>query len=94
MSKYRCLCGLKFKKKEEAEEHVMLFKNSNMDLHFMFERSRSQRFWDWFYKYPWGRHFRFCGGFMIYSVIIHHFKVDLSTWEAIIIGVGLGLLID
>ncbi len=62
--------------------------------HFVIERKRSERFWDWFYNYNWRRTFRLLGIFIIYFTILDHFKIDFSIGEASLIGLGIGLIVD
>lgn len=93
MSKYKCLCGMNFKKEDRAKEHEDIFKSSP-GFHFILTRNRRQRFWDWFWNYNWSRIFRFIGGYMIYIVLMKHFKITFDVMESLLIGIGMGLYIE
>ncbi len=96
MAKYKCLCGMKFKKEELAEEHGrfhQIFKSDDKT-HLILTLTRSGSFWDWFWNYPWAKTFRFVGAYMIYFVVIRHFNIEWGIWEACLIGLGMGLYID
>ena len=98
MSKYICLCGMTFKKTRDADGHCEVMNQLNLnppyDTHKIFNQHWQARFATWFLNYSWGRIIRFTGGYLVYFVFIHHFKIDWSWWEAILIGVGMGLYIE
>lgn len=74
----------------EAFKHGFKVVNGRLEIH----RTRWRRFVDWFFKYNWGRFFRFTGFFMVYSVLMSHFNVHLSWWEGALVGIGMGLYIE
>lgn len=98
MSKYICLCGETFKDIKRAEVHVRIL--TGLDLcepypkHKVFKQHWQARFATWACNYPWVRFMRFVGGYIIYFVLVYQFKIDWSLWEAILIGIGMGLYID
>jgi hypothetical protein len=98
MSKYICLCGCTFKKKKECELHIKLYEEletiEGFPRHKIFKQHWQARFATWFFSYNWGRMFRFIGGLMVYSVLMTHFKVNLSWLEGMLIGIGMGLYIE
>lgn len=94
MSKYKCLCGEKFKREPDATRHQEHYKNSVTCFHYIFERSRFQRFGDWFWNYNWPRLFRFVGAYMVYVVFLKHFKINFDMLESLLIGIGMGLYIE
>lgn len=98
MSKYICLCGETFKKKEIADNHVTVLTGLEIaepyPRHKVFVQHWQARFATWFFNYPWSRFMRFVGAYMIYIVLVRHFHIDWSIWEAIAIGLGIGLYID
>ena len=95
MDKYICLCGDSFKTKKIAELHVKIRENRDEEWkHEIFKQLYRARFIDWFFSYPWLRSMRFIGVYMIYFVLSHHFHVDWNWWEALLIGIGMGLYIE
>ncbi len=97
MSKYLCLCGKHFKRKKHADKHVDLFKDCDVLIqpyHVIVKKLWRARLIDIALEYPWGKLFRVVGGYMIWLVLCHHFQISLSMWEAIFMGIGLGLYID
>lgn len=98
MGKYICLCGVKHKDKETADLHVEMYEDlalaEGLPRHKMFKQHWQARFKDWFFGYHWPRFMRFFGGYLIYFVLIHHFYIDWTLWEATLIGIGMGLYID
>jgi hypothetical protein len=98
MGKYICLCGLTHKDKETADLHVKMYEDlaiaEGFPRHKTFKQHWNARFLEWFLNFHWPRFMRFVGGYMIYFVLVHHFHVDWSLWEATLIGIGMGLYID
>ncbi len=98
MSKFICLCGLTFKKQIEADIHTKFFEDiafaGGFPHHQIFKQHWKARLATWFFNYPWSRLMRFVGGYMVYFVFIHHFKIDLNWWEAMMVGIGMGLYIE
>ena len=93
MSKYLCFCGRTFKRKKYADKHAALFKNDETEnaYHVIGKKLWRARLLDLCFDYPWGRLFRFSGGFMILMVIEHHFQIKFTMWESTFLGLGLGL---
>lgn len=98
MGKYICLCGVTHKDRETADLHVKMYEDialaEGFPRHKTFVQHWQARFATWFFNYPWSRFMRFVGGYLIYFVLIHHFKIDWTWWEATLIGVGMGLYIE
>ena len=98
MSKYICLCGVTYKTKNMADLHAKMYEDlaliEGFARHKVFKQHWQARFSTWLINYPWGRLMRFVGAYLIYFVLIHHFRIDWSWWEAGLIGVGMGLYID
>ena len=62
--------------------------------HKIFKQHWQARFANCFFNFHWLRFMRFVGGYLIYFVIIHHFHIDWTWWEATLIGIGMGLYIE
>lgn len=101
MAKYICICGQTFRKQKNADLHLETIERlelaSNVNVrsfHKIFKSHWQVRLLDFLCALPIPRFFRLAGGMMIYFVVIHHFKISWSMWEASLIGAGMGLLID
>ena len=55
MSKYHCLCGAHYKTKTLSELHLHMNEG-----HVIFEHTKWQRFWEYFWGCDWLRIFAFC----------------------------------
>lgn len=95
MGKFICLCGDTFKTKKISALHVDIREN-DVDgwKHKVFKQHWQVRFAAWFFSYQWSRFMRFFGAYLIYFVLISHFNIDWTWWEAGLIGIGLGLYIE
>lgn len=97
MSKYICLCGMTFKKKCNADAHCSVVNQFDLNvpnaIHKIFKQHWEASFFTWFFNYQWSRFMRFTGAYIIYLVLIGHFHIDWSIWEAMLIGLGMGLYI-
>lgn len=96
MSKFICLCGMTFKKKNECDFHIKMFESldgiKELSRHKIFTKLWKERALDWItdnFKY-----LKLVGVMMIYFALIHHFDVKFNWWEATLIGMGMGLVID
>ncbi len=90
MSKYLCIvCGQDFKTKEISDLHAQV-----CERHIIVKMSWFARFCNWFFNFNLGRFLRFSGLLMVYFVFIHHFDIHWNWWEAIIIGLGLGMYVE
>jgi hypothetical protein len=89
MSKYRCICGVKFKERHMAEFHIQMNQG-----HLILEQSKRTRFLVWFWSLPFNRIFRFTGAIIIYFVLINHFNISWTLGEATLIGLGMGMYIE
>lgn len=97
MSKYACLCGIKFNNKKNCDAHLinMDFENwEGLIRHKIFKQHWQARFLDIFFNINFKRHFKLTGFIIIYFTLIHHFKIDLNLIEAALIGAGIALIID
>jgi len=98
MSKYICLCGMTFERDGEAKVHCEIMNqldlNAPYTTHKIFKQHWQARFATWFFSLPGRKISHFIGGYLIYFVLIHHFHIDWSWWEATLIGVGMGLYIE
>lgn len=98
MGKYICLCGITHSDKETADLHVKMYEDlalaEGFPRHKTFKQHWQARLATWACNYPWMRFMRFVGAYMIYFVLVRHFHIDWSIWEATAIGVGIGLYID
>ncbi len=98
MSKYICLCGMTFKKQFHCDAHMKIHEDLELKegftRHIILKQHWQARFLKWFFEYPWLRIVRVVGASMIYFAITHHFHINFSLWEAIAIGIGLGLYVD
>lgn len=89
MSKYRCICGVDYKNRHLAEFHIQMNQG-----HIIIEKSRRTRFWDWFWSLPLNRILRLIGATLVYFVLVHHFNIQWTMWEATLLGLGAGMYIE
>ncbi len=98
MSRYFCLCGDKFKNKKYSDLHMKMYEDleikEGFTRHKIFKKHFKFIFIKSFFGYSSLKIMRLVGAFMIYCVVIRHFHIDFSLWEATAIGIGLGLYID
>lgn len=87
-----------FKKQLHCDAHMKMHEDLELKegftRHKIFKQHWQARFLKWFFGYPWLKLMRFVGAFMIYFVVIRHFHIDLSLWEATAMGIGLGLYVN
>ena len=98
MGKYICLCGVDFRKKSDADLHAKLYEElaliEGFSRHKILIQHWQARFAKWVISLDWGRVTRFFGAYMIYIVLIFHFHISWEWWEAVLIGLGMGLYIE
>jgi hypothetical protein len=90
MKKYRCLCGMNFKKENDADSHLELFDSG---AHFIFKRRLKPYLMELFSKFLLMIFSYQAGIFLIYVVLIHHFSSLFNIYESILLGFGMGLVI-
>ena len=87
-----------FKKTRDAEAHCDVLNkldlNAPYTTHKIFKSHWQARFATWFFSLPGLRLMRFVGAYLICFVLIHHFQINWSWWEATMIGIGMGLYIE
>lgn len=100
MARYRCSCGMKFKKQKDAEEHKSLMNDLQSGsayypcpVHFIMKYSNYDLFIDFAAKY-WSPFMRITGAYIIYLTLTHHFKIDWTIVEASLMGIGIGLYLS
>lgn len=95
MSKYICICGMKFKKKTIADNHAEHQDKIDGDWrHIIFKSHWQVRLLDWVLAQNWKRFFKLTGSYIVLLVLEHHFQINFSIWEAALLGLGMGLYID
>lgn len=95
MTKYICLCGSTFKNKSQCKTHIKIREHQEDDwCHKIFKQHWQARFATWFFSLPGRKISHFLGAYIIYFVLIHHFHIDWTWWEATLIGVGMGFYIE
>lgn len=95
MDKYLCVCGMGFKKAQQAHDHVKAYIDSESAWpHQVMKRKWKGRFIDFMLRLPINKIFRFIGALFIYFTVVKHFKIEWTMLEATLIGIGLGLVID
>ena len=98
MGKYICLCGNTYKTKEMGDLHIKMYEDlalaEGFPRHKLFKQHWQARFATWFFSLPGRKISHFVGAYLIYFVIIHHFHIDWTWWEATLIGVGMGFYIE
>lgn len=96
MARYKCSCGMKFKKHEDSKEHKELMnaiQSYPCPVHFIMEFSNYDLFIDFAAKY-WAPFMRITGAYIIYITLTHHFKIDWTFGESCLIGLGIGLFVE
>lgn len=93
MDKYLCLCGMGFRKKQYADDHVESYTNIDSAWpHQVIKRKWKTRLLDLLINSM--KYWKFIGVIIIYFVLIFHFDINFNFWESTAIGIGLGLAID
>ena len=93
MDKYLCVCGIGFKKKKLADEHVVDLKDTSYPWpHHIMKRPWRVRFYEILWAYPWQKVPRFTGLYILYQVAKCHYGFDVSLWESVFIGLAIGLI--
>jgi hypothetical protein len=60
--------------------------------HVVTKRKLSARITDIIMAYPWHKVPRFTGIYILYQVAKCHYGFDVSLWEAVFIGLAIGLI--
>lgn len=98
MGKYICLCGVTHSDKETADLHVKMYEDlalsEGFPRHKTFVQHWQARLLEWFFSLPGKKITHFVGAYLIYFVLIRHFHIDWTWWEAALIGIGMGLYIE
>lgn len=93
MDKYLCLCGMGFKKAQQAHDHVQAYIDTDSAWpHQVIKRKWKIRFLDLLINSR--RYWKFTGAMIIYFTLIYHFGVTFNWYEATAMGVGMGMVID
>ncbi len=95
MSKYICLCGMRFKNKKQVDNHIQLFLSFDKEQrHTVFKQHWASRIKEWFIGLNHDRTFRIIGATLIFYVVIVHFSICFNWNEAALLGLGLGMYIE
>lgn len=89
MLKFKCLCGEQFNTKGLSTIHEMLNKG-----HKVIKKSLWKNILDGFFSVPGIKIIRISGAYLILIILFNHFKVQLSSFESFLIGIGLSFYVD
>jgi hypothetical protein len=93
MSKYLCICGVGFRKKKQADDHVKVFSDAESAWpHQVVKKNWKGRWIDFLIASR--RYWKFTGILIIYFTITIHFGIKPNLWEGLAMGIGMGLAID
>jgi hypothetical protein len=93
MSKYSCICGIDFRKKKQADDHIKVFSDAESQwLHQIMKQNWKGRGIDFLIASR--QYWKFTGCLIIYFTILYHFGIKPTMWEGLAMGVGMGLAID
>ncbi len=97
MSKYICLCGLTLDRKKQCIQHLEIYKDLNgkegFPQHRIFKQNWKGQLLDFLIDIPWQKMFRILGIYIVSMTIMHHFGIEIDFCEAILMGLGLGLIV-
>ena len=99
MDKYLCICGVSFKRKNDADLHEKMYenisKNSGLNYltHKVLKMNWKGRIKEIILDIPWRSVFRIMGIYIIYMVLSSHFNLHLDFGESILLGIGLGFMV-
>lgn len=89
------MCDDTFKRRGECIEHM-----KENDYHVIVEKGFKSRLMDGFHGFlikimdlPWESMRRTAGWIIILTAIEHHFKINFTSYESILFGLGVGLVI-
>jgi hypothetical protein len=93
MDKYLCVCGMGFKKAQQAHDHVQAYIDSESAWpHQVIKRKWRGRFLDFLINTR--RYWKLAGIMIIYFTVINHFGIKFNLWEGLAMGIGMGLAIE
>jgi hypothetical protein len=97
MDKYKCSkCGDEFETIQLLGSHIFMHAQCG-ELRLgsiVFKKSWPQKIIDFILWLPYKQLFRLLGAVLIEYVILTHFDIKLTWWEGLMIGSGIGFLIQ
>jgi len=93
MKRYTCICDERFKTKKEADLHIACNEEFGIPGHFIFKKKFIHALFEIVLECPWSKWWRGAGVWIILYVILSHFDIKMTSWEMILIGVGVGMVV-